>query len=80
MEQLRHARESAARASERDERERAAAMAAGAAAGQAASARDRDEEEAMMMEESQTAGQHDHRTAMEVAMELLEQELGARRA
>lgn len=41
---------------------------------------DRDEEERMMVEEARTAGQHDHRTAMEVAVELLEQELGARRA
>ena len=41
---------------------------------------DRDEEERMMAEEARTAGQHDHRTAMEVAVELLEQELGARRA
>ena len=40
----------------------------------------RDDEERDMMEAAQTAGEHDHRSATEVAMELLERELGARRA
>ena len=39
----------------------------------------RDDEERDMMEAAQNAGEMDHRNATEVAMELLAQELGARR-
>ena len=39
----------------------------------------RDDEEREMMEAAQSAGEMDHRNATEVAMELLAQELGARR-
>lgn len=40
----------------------------------------RDDEERDMMEAAQATGEMDHRSATEVAMELLERELGARRA
>ncbi|MDU1462950.1 MAG: DNA polymerase III subunit gamma and tau [Corynebacterium sp.] len=40
----------------------------------------RDDEERDMMEAAQSTGEMDHRSATEVAMELLERELGARRA
>lgn len=40
----------------------------------------RDDEEREMIEAAQEAGEHDHRSSTEVAMELLEKELGARRA
>ena len=40
----------------------------------------RDDEERDMMEAAQSSGEMDHRSATEVAMELLERELGARRA
>lgn len=40
----------------------------------------RDDEERDMIEAAQEAGEHDHRSSTEVAMELLEKELGARRA
>ncbi|AMO88929.1 DNA polymerase III, subunit gamma and tau [Corynebacterium simulans] len=39
----------------------------------------RDEQEREMMEEAQNAGEMDHRSSTEVAMELLTKELGARR-
>ncbi|HAT1275086.1 TPA: DNA polymerase III subunit gamma and tau [Corynebacterium striatum] len=39
----------------------------------------RDDEEREMMEEAQNAGEMDHRSSTEVAMELLAKELGARR-
>lgn len=39
----------------------------------------RDDEEREMMEAAQETGEHDHRSATEVAMELLSQELGAKR-
>ena len=40
----------------------------------------RDDEERDMMEAAQSTGEMDHRSATEVAMELLARELGARRA
>lgn len=39
----------------------------------------REEEERMMAEEARTPGQKDHRDAMDMAVELLAGELGARR-
>lgn len=39
----------------------------------------RDEEEEMMADAAQEVGEHDHRSSTEIAMELLTQELGARR-
>ncbi len=80
------ARAERARAEAERRREEAMARAASAggagaagAAGAAGTGMSQDEEEEMMATEAQKAGEQDHRTSMEVAMELLERELGARR-